>query len=455
MSHRTPAPILLLLGLVGGCFSPEVLDSVETDGAAEGGASETSPTSGGTTSTDDPTEGASTDSPTTSSDPTTGPDPTVGETESETGFGGDCTDSSECAVGVCVDTECVPCGEAPEPDAACAEADSNTAVCAADGTCVACTPDSCGGSTPACDPEVGCVACTEHAQCPDSACHLGGPDLGSCFDVNDVVEVSDAAEAEAALAQAEPDGQLVMRLTPHEFNFTTILNYQAGVSPTEVALIGPGASITVGIRHPILAPPLLYVSGISFEGGPQNLIEGDSASEVWLDDVSINSFLASPLLIGTANLRRSQIRGPVGVFLDHLVAENSSFGPGGDPVITTTESIDLRYVSIVDVATLFDCNGSTGVVRNSILLAGDGVSQCGGVVFSNNASNLRSVGGTIVPIYDPDWFVVSSGSRFFLSESGQEVFDGIADWDEGDPLFDIEGDPRPTDFPGYPGVDEP
>ena len=31
----------------------------------------------------------------------------------------------------------------------------------------------------------------------------------------------------------------------------------------------------------------------------------------------------------------------------------------------------------------------------------------------------------------------------------------IAQWDEGDPLFDFEGDAIPTDMPSFPGYDQP
>lgn len=102
--------------------------------------------------------------------------------------------------------------------------------------------------------------------------------------------------------------------------------------------------------------------------------------------------------------------------------------------------------------------GVDGSVRNSILVnPGTSIGGCSGVGFVNNAHHQpgTGLGGTVVSDYDPGWFVISGASRFFLSESGQDVFEGIADWDEGDPLVDIEGDARPQDMPGYPGVDEP
>ncbi len=118
---------------------------------------------------------------------------------------------------------------------------------------------------------------------------------------------------------------------------------------------------------------------------------------------------------------------------------------------------DLRYVTIAGNSIGLDCdNGATGVIRNSILtnVAASVDGSCS-LSFIDNAIDESGFGGTMVPAFDPSWFVVSEGSRFFLSDEGQTVFDGIADWDDGDPLYDIEGDPRPTRALGYPGVDEP
>ena len=63
--------------------------------------------------------------------------------------------------------------------------------------------------------------------------------------------------------------------------------------------------------------------------------------------------------------------------------------------------------------------------------------------------------GTQVGDYDSSWFSPSITSPFLLSGEGEAIFDGIATWQAGDPELDVEGDARPQDGPGFPGVDEP
>ncbi len=62
--------------------------------------------------------------------------------------------------------------------------------------------------------------------------------------------------------------------------------------------------------------------------------------------------------------------------------------------------------------------------------------------------------GDDVGSYDETWFVAPATGDFHLSGAGQAEFADIADWDVGDPLADIDGDPRPQRAPGFPGVDE-
>src|SRR5690606_2045613 len=73
-----------------------------------------------------------------------------------------------------------------EPDLACTEADSETPVCL-DGSCVQCAEgkeQACGGETPICDLGAGeCVGCSDHGQCPESACNFA---VGNCIDPSQV-----------------------------------------------------------------------------------------------------------------------------------------------------------------------------------------------------------------------------------------------------------------------------
>lgn len=464
---NTRTALLLPLGALAACFSPEApVDSVAENGdgtttAAESGTSDPKSTTDGPFGPDTEDAGTTDDQTTT--------DPTVSETGSGTNttLGDSCTNSEDCDLGVCVDMECVPCGGAPDPDAACAEADSALPLCSDDGTaCVACTADSCGGASPHCAPKTGCVACTEHSHCPESACHLGGPDQGFCFDTNDVVEVSDSTELSNAVDELSSGQQRVIRLLPGEYSALLAIG-----SGEELALLGgPGTTISDGATNTVYHQGgLLYIQGVHFDSGQARCISVSGGGELWLDDVSIENY-GNPLNLtnGTTRIRRSTLIGdPNNANFGSIVrtnegttlyAENSDFGPHGSPAMSLGGHVDLRYVTVAGNTTGVACSTSaTGQIRNSII-ANPGMSDAGGCLgnldFIDNASDEMWFGED-VGSYDAGWFVTSDGSRFFLSESGQEVFADIADWDEGDPLVDIEGDPRPTRERGYPGVDEP
>lgn len=467
--HRTWL-VGLSLGLGAGCFSPNEMIDIGTDG--NGSDTEPSTLTSSGAGTDGPSSGGTTDSSGTSTlDPTENPsttvDPTEGETESatatDTGIGDPCDSPDDCASGVCFETECVPCGDTPDPDVACSDSDSATPFCSADGSsCVACTASSCDGSTPACDPEAGCVACDEHSQCPDSACHLGGPDTGSCFDVADVVEVSDTAEFDAALDSITSGSQRAIHLLAGEYS--TLIAVDLG---EEVALIGePGTTLTGGATNLIYHNGgRLYLHRLEIDTGPNRAIAVASDAAIWIDDVTVANYnTALNVFGGSAIVRRSQFRGTQfegGLVVINegasLVATNSGFGPQGNPALSTAGELDLRYVTIAGNTQGVECfPQASGQIRNSILVnPGTTNVGCGGNLnYIDNASDAFSFGED-VGAYDTAWFTISSGSTFFLSASGQAVFEDIADWDEGDPLVDIEGDPRPTKVRGYPGVDEP
>lgn len=466
-------PALLLVG----CFNPNVQDE-DTDMATDGAMTEatgpgmvTTMPSGG--STDDP-------GPTTGGEPTTGttlstsgvdtidtmttlPDPDMGSP----GETAECSDHDGCGDNLCIDGVCMPCGDAADPDAACADADASLSMCADDGSlCVACTPDSCGGDTPQCDPQLGCAACTEHSHCPQSACHLGGPLQGSCFDTNDVVEVSDASELADALNATGSGEQRVLWLSSGTFEFSGSIAVSDGA---EVAMLGQPDTVLTGGATSLLVHlgGLLYLDRLRFDDGPARGITSNGGT-IWLDRVTIVNYGIGMLVRGSAFARRSQFVGGAadgspGSLVQVAVgaslrAENCGFGPLGDPALDVSGELDLRYATIAGNAAGFSCTSDgSGQIRNSILVnPGSTLSGCDSSNFAwiDNASDSTDVGEQ-VGSYDASWFVVSNGSRFFLADSALPIFEDIADWDDGDPLTDVEGDPRPTRERGFPGVDEP
>src|SRR5690606_368738 len=119
------------------------------------------------------------------------------------------------------------------------DASGETPVCNA-GACVQCTEDktsACTGGTPVCGEDFGCHPCTEHIECPDSACHLDGSDQGACFDVGDVVEVGNVAELNTAIAGISGSDRGVIRVVAGDYTGVTA----EFLSSVEVAIIGQGS----------------------------------------------------------------------------------------------------------------------------------------------------------------------------------------------------------------------
>ena len=243
----------------------------------------------------------------------------------------------------------------------------------------------------------------------------------------------------------------------------------------EIAFLGNGATVlegSVGANAAIFFaeddPSQLYLSDLEWDGVPAaqpnnipTLMVGPAA-ELWLDD----STARGTLLVGggSAHVRRSNLFDGLGVPFGEpdasvqgsgeLYLENSSVDPGL-PQFTFNGLVDIRYSTVVLDGDLACGDTFDGVVRNSIVLTGGDIQEaCEGASWSNNAVNTTGF-GTSVPPYMQSWFAATEAVRFRLSPQGAEVFGEMAEWAEGDPPLDAEGDARPTDGPSAAGVDEP
>ena len=239
--HRSSLPtVLLLVAAVGtaacGDDGGVPMDTdADVTGSADGTMSSTGPTTTAPSTTDDPTMGPGPGSDTETE--------TVGETtDGDTCEGdGDCTDAGApfCdAAGMCV-----ACDGMPDPDAACAGADAAAPVCN-DGGCVQCTAANaaaCDGQTPVCDDAANaCRGCEEHAECPDSACHLDGGDVGGCFAEADVQMIANATALETALSGLGADDQAVLVLAAGTYGATVDIRRNSGSRDSRPRLAGPG-----------------------------------------------------------------------------------------------------------------------------------------------------------------------------------------------------------------------
>ncbi len=80
--------------------------------------------------------------------------------------------------------------------------------------------------------------------------------------------------------------------------------------------------------------------------------------------------------------------------------------------------------------------------------------DCAQLNWLTNGVDEDGFGEHIGP-YQEGWFVGAEDGDFHLSVAGAVAIGDIAEWQDGDPIVDIDGDPRPMDTLGRPGLDEP
>ncbi|MBL4683325.1 MAG: hypothetical protein JKY37_01955 [Nannocystaceae bacterium] len=460
----------------GPCYTPTV-DEGGNDESQASSSSTVGQTHAGTGSTAAvATEGA-TDDPTTGS----GSGTTTGSRDTSSVCEGD-EDCGDAVAPFC-DGEgvCVSCDGMPDGNAACGEADAGLAVCDG-GECVQCAAgasEACDGQTPVCDEEVRtCGACVEHSECPESACHLDGGDVGGCFDEGDGVTAGSTAQLEAAFSGAGANADVVVVLTGSNYSNVSI----DFVTNAEVAVIGDGSQDISGNTSGGIVgtggSSIVYFAGVSIAGN----ISGDglscSGTSVWLDDSEVRNNAQVGLDVSggcAAHLRRTVVAVNNGGGIDQVGGElrmtNSVVALNGGSVSPfgglSIDGVDIlvSYTTIAgndsqNTGMSIRCSGAnTGEVRNSIVSGEDAssVDPCAGVRVLSSGVDEGGLGGTNTNVgaFDPGWFSNPAMGNYHLTGSGETVFMDIADWVTGDPLFDVDGDPIPTDMPSFAGYDQP
>ncbi|MCX4247564.1 hypothetical protein [Paraliomyxa miuraensis] len=436
------------------CYSPcgQGLTAVELAQCPQGSSSAGS--SGGSTG-----ETGATSSSTAQAD----------DTASDTGIPG-CRVDADCepTMPSCVDGQCVPCTLAPDPDLVCAQLDPMRPLCA-DDRCVACTEDdasACEDPTPVCDLVEGtCVACTRHEQCPQSACHL---EMGSCLPTDRVWWVDGDAGgcAGADGSEASP--------------YCTV----AGA----LANVGVGETGTLWVRA--RAGDAAYAAGLTLTGGRVVAVRGLADERPRFSGGGVGA----PITISggaVAYLDRGRVDGSsvseaiavVGAVLHldgwlvvlnpgggvslsngaELHARTSVLGANGSGLIdaqalrAAASTFELRYVTVAGndsagVASIECMGGSAGVVHDSIVVGIDsGSIACPGLVVDHSAIDSLLAGDGVVlrESFDSGWFLAPGAGDFHLVSP--HPFDDVAQWQPGDPIVDLDGEPRPQ-MAGAPDV---
>ncbi len=435
------------------------------------------PTESTTGSTTNPT------SPTETGLPT--PDPSLDDTGSTTGSTGDpgCVSDDDCpdpaATFCAADGECIGCDMLPDPSAGCVGLGMLTPLCDR-GLCVGCdeAPEFCSGQTPICSPETGCRACVEHFECPDSACHLDGDDVGACFDPSEVMLVGSANELEGIVGALEGTDRAVLVLEPGFYPVTIDFG-----DSTEVAVLGSIVSPPIltgdGARVvEVFGDAIVYLSNIEVANSN---IAGDgldcTGRSAWVDDSRLDGNRIGIVSAGcSVHARRATIvqntdrgiecsGGELSLINSAVGLNGNGFTPDVGGLHLTNVTVDFVYSSIVAnqssipvEASIACAGGEMGVVSNSIILAGGGgLGGCDGLSLVYNAVDNPIIGRPNVDVGAAmgSWFMGLGTGDFHLSAAGEGMFADIAQWQEGDPVADVDGDPIPTDTPSFPGYDQP
>ena len=483
-----PVPVVILMGCLVGCFDPDPSNPADTD------ATET-----GTSTTTDPTTGPGTTSPSTSG----------GEESSSSG-------TPETTTGV--DPECeAPAGQ---PDPACAEP-SPLCIGGECAACEALAGDGCAGVdvlTPICDPESGaCSPCDEHEQCATGACIRGTGQCvadehrfwvdraatcgaGSGTEADPLCSISEAIDAVNSQPGEDPWAIFVAgSALPYEETF-------GGSSDHAIAVIGPSsglvaeinggddtAVIAAGGAHLYLAH--LQILSTSM-GRSVTCFYAGAPTSVWLDDVTVigsgepfvfdcdarvrrSMFDAGPvpavaagelvfedsrfgpgeglLVEGTMTMRRSSVVGPIEVVGGAMTLENSfvqhdPFYPPWSVNSTGGGTVDVVY-STIETGFTCDGNGPTSI-RNSIVM---GVA-CPSTRIDNSAVEGGVDQGDDNALFTPaDLTAILANPGDLHIVPNAMTVDGLAVWRDGDPLSDIDHEPRPTEdgAADYAGADVP
>ena len=498
-AHFNTLSVVTLLTLAGcpgpagdtesGSASESASSSSSTSDGTDGTA--TNPTMTGpvtTTMETDPTdatqgdsESGTTEDPTSSTSSTTAPLP-------ECTMDGECGDA---AAPFCVDEKCVACDQADDPGVACAGKDPAAPVCD-EGVCVECTADDktlCQGNKPVCGADNTCTACTEHSECPDSACNL---ESGACFGLDYIIYVDRTAPCDVG------DGSMAMPFCKIGDAFVKMLASEDGVAVgwtikiksanyIEEPLVVPDGSLVAmsswdGIEPKIRSTPgsgptlsvsnasNLFIDRLAFNLNDEFNGVVCATAKVWID----NSRMVSNVGQGYEStdcdtwIRNSVIfkNGSGGVAsygAGQTWITNSYVTTNGSPVLDEYGGIrsaqgnemHVVYSTVVNNVTSsgprsLQCTADAAPteIRNSVLIAFGGPTSvdCPGGVFNNSALDEGAIDGDtnkVATFMDIANFFEMQMNGVYIAKAAT-MLEGLAVWKTGDPKTDFNGTPRPT-----------
>ena len=328
--------------------------------------------------------------------------------------------------------------------------------------CVACTPENplvcdeqlllCDGTTNA------CVPCVAHDECGSGACELA---VGTCFPPGTVVHVDDdggqdfmTVAAAVMSVGAGAHGVIVV----HEIDDGTGYPSSTIDGGKVIALLAaPGeAPIVQGtMGNPGLlvegAGTILYMDGLRVAGNTMGLGLRVNGAFAWVDRSRIvqNS--------GGGVLAENEAE---------LVLRNCFVGGDVSDVnalVVTGATADIVYTTAgggFGAATALTCDlAATVTVRNSLFVARTDSDEISCAATIEHSAAELDLGGTNASLGSmaTTWFMGYGTGDFHLVPAHPVAIDTAALWSTGDPLTDIDGDPRPTvdGTPDFAGADVP
>jgi hypothetical protein len=432
-------PLFCLLG--SACFSEA--DPVPADGSGSSGTESTSIGVSETTVGDSQSTTAST---TVDLDTTASVTMTTGEPQS-------CESDQDCDDGArpfCspVLQECVSCSGMPQPHEACESANPAFPACS-EGACVECTAGVttlCTGNTPVCDEATNtCARCTDHAQCGEAACNLF---TGACVDGPTVTvgpAGADYTTLGGAVSAVTASGGGTIVVAQGIYDEAITIN-----EGTVVAFLANDGDRPEWQRTSGVAAPQLRVTS-----GATVLVDGF--------DLRLNTAFVQPAVRadnGSLWLDRTIIAQNAGVPLSaestmNVVVRNGFIAGTVDiaAVSVTSASVRFEYTTVGgglgDSRAVVCDPGSNVTVSDSILVTRGGLPEVSCVTLSathtvsNTALPMPGEGNVTVGATVTAWFTGYNTGDFHLTPgAGVPIFMGIAEWNEGDPRVDIDGQPR-------------
>jgi len=415
------------------CYSPcGGVSTIDEDGSCVvEGSSSGSGTEGETEDT-----GSESGSGSGSGSSTTGAMPCMGN--------GDCMDAGApfCEL---ISGECVGCDGVEDGDAACAELDGGAPVCDG-GECVECTAgvsDACEGVTPVCDEETStCVGCREHGECGDAACNFFS---GACLPAGEVVRVGPGQEfgtlTEAVASfEAEGEGTIIVHQPMTNYDEAVIVDggrtlaFLANADDVPLWILAGGGAPQLTVVDGTVLMDGIQMSGNGSTMDPGLLVDGGRA---WVDRGRIVDNNGGGVVAQNAGelvLRNCFVGGSVN--------NEASLTVNGATAIVLYSTIAAGF----GIATALTCDGAATVtVRNSLLVAeaDSGEIHCTTGTFEYNATEA-DLGDTNQGLGDMNvaWFEGYGSGDLHLSVMAPITIATTAQWQDGDPVTDIDGDAR-------------